>query len=62
MEAPRSYVFDVKRDANELDNYLRHMGCCFEAMMFIDEQIKLWTATLIYLILLFYGGVEGIEM
>lgn len=41
MEAPRSYVFDVKRDANELDNYLRHMGCCFEAMMLIDEQIKL---------------------
>ena len=49
MEVPKPHTFNGKRDAKELDNFLWHMECYFEAIALMDEATKVHTTTL-YLI------------
>ena len=49
VEVPKPHTFNGKRDAKELDNFLWHMECYFEAIALMDEATKVHTTTL-YLI------------
>ena len=46
VEMPKPHGFNVKRDAKELDNFLRHMERYFEVIALTDEATKVRTATL----------------
>ncbi|RVW73948.1 hypothetical protein CK203_053159 [Vitis vinifera] len=40
VEVPKPHTFNGKRDAKELDNFLWHMECYFEAIALMDEATK----------------------
>ncbi|RVW19712.1 Retrovirus-related Pol polyprotein from transposon 17.6 [Vitis vinifera] len=46
VEVPKPHTFRGKRDAKELDNFLWHMECYFEAIALMDEATKVRTVTL----------------
>ena len=46
VEVPKPHMFNGKRDAKDLDNFLSHMERHFEAIALKNEAIKVCTTTL----------------
>ena len=60
VEAPKPHTFSGKRDAKELDNFLWHMERYFEAIALMDEPLRYALRPSTSLIMLLYGGVDGL--
>ena len=46
VEVPKPHMFNGKRDAKELDNFLWHKEMYFEAITLTDEATKVHTTTI----------------